>query len=201
MYLPFYLFFKTVNYTSLVCKLDISLGIILDFCTMLLLEVTWWHILKGESYLTLIHFCSCFLINIHEKCKSNHQLFQQFFWSGNVTILVCKFYLSQVPKLNYLFWTCPKLWEMFIFKGFYLYLLLYIYLIAALKPLHSKLHFFGTLWRVKLLFTTKSFLRYTCIYVFLFSFFFFLSKKQQNWFFKIFHNSGMVELRKPATAP
>ena len=89
---------------------------------------------------------------------------------------------------------------MFIFKGFYLYLLLYIYLIAALKPLHSKLHFFGTLWRVNLLYTTKSFLRYTCIYVFLF-FFFFLSKKQQNLFFKIFHTSGMGELRKPATAP
>ena len=93
---------------------------------------------------------------------------------------------------------------MFIFKGSCLYLLLYIYiyiyLITALKPLHSKLHFFGTLGRVKLLFTTKSYLRSTCIYVFLFSFFF-LSKKQQNWFFKIFHNSGMVELRKPATAP
>ena len=61
---------------------------------------------------------------------------------------------------------------MFIFKGSYLYLLLYIYiyiyLITALKPLHSKLHFLGTLGRVKLLFTTKSFLRSTCIYVFLF---------------------------------
>ena len=47
--LTFLPFFKTVNYTSLVCKLDISLGTILDFCTVLLLEVTWWHILKGES--------------------------------------------------------------------------------------------------------------------------------------------------------
>ena len=88
---------------------------------------------------------------------------------------------------------------MFIFKGSYLYLLLYISY-HSFKTIALKAAFFWYAWESETSFYDEKFFK-IYLYIRFSFFFFFLSKKQQNWFFKIFHNSGMVELRKPATAP
>ena len=80
--------------------------------------------MKGE-FQSLVTFWAVFLL-VFTKIASlttNYLILLVWKWrNSGLWIFIC-----QICKLNFLFWTCPKLWAIFIFKVSYLYLLLSIF--------------------------------------------------------------------------
>ena len=121
----FVAFFWSLSCAILVCKLYISIRIILDFWAVLIFEVFYGGIFQKinfnswsffRCFFWSVNFAGWAFLSQHIRILLLLAIFPDLemaqFWSVN--------YICQVYKLKLLYWTCPKFWTIFILIGSYL---------------------------------------------------------------------------------